>query len=197
MFGQQPLGQGQLCAHKSYRLADLWGSGNPGSPLMRKGAKDAAVFADLDPGLKARVFSAAKNSANMKTTPEDEILKDEITQMLERGEITSQVCAALLRTCNQAPDPETNFGTLSPSLSTRSDGGSDDPTYFYDNKRPSPGKRAGDARFMSLLKNYLDNHGIGRRRSSSSPARAPAMDLLKGLRSDEIARLKGFARRLG
>ncbi len=194
---QRQLGRGQLCAHKSYRLADLWGGGNPGSPLMRKGAKDAAIFQDLDAGLKSRVFVAGKNSANGKSTPEDSALKDQITAMLEAGELEPSVAAALLRICNSAPDPETGFGVLTPSLSTRTDGASDSPTRYYNPFGPAGGgyKSAGDARFLSLLKNYLDAHGIGRR---SSPARVPAMDLLKGrLASREIAQLNRLARRLG
>ncbi len=194
---QQSLGRGQLCAHKSYRPADTWGRGSDGSALT-KGAKDAAIFADLDPGLQSRIFQASVNSSNGKATPQDTAVKDHITQMLERGEITSQVAAALIRICNQAPEPETNFGTLSPSLSTRTDGASDSPTRYYNPFGPAGSgcKSAGDARFMGLLKSYLDERGIGRR---SSPARAPAMDLLKGfgLKSGQIAQLKGLARRLG
>ena len=167
MFGQhQQLGQGQLCAHKSYRLVDTWGRSADGSALT-KGAKDAAVFADLDPDLRSRVFQAAKNSANGKSTPEDSALKDEITAMLELGEIGPSVAAILLRFCNQAPEPETNFGTLSPNLSTRSDGASDAPTRYYNPFGPAGSgyKRAGDARFMSLLRSYMDAHGISRRSS--------------------------------
>ena len=180
MFGQhQPLGRGQLCAHKSYRLVDTWGRSADGS-AMTKGAKDAAVLDDLPGGFQARVFQAAKNSANGKSTPEDSALKDEIAAMLELAKIGPSVAAALLRTCNTAPGQETGFQVLNPSLSTRTDGGSDDPRSYYDPKRPSPGKRAGDREFMDLLKGYMDLHGIGRR---GSPARAtaPALDLLRGL----------------
>ena len=198
MFAQQQrqLGRGQLCAHKTYRLSDAWGSGD--GSAMRKGARDAIVFEDLDPGMQNRVFQAGKNSANGKSTPEDSALKDEITAMLEAGELEPSVAAALLRICNTAPEPETNFGTLIPSLSTRTDGESDAPTRYYDPMGPAGSgyKGAGDRRFMGLLKNYLDVHGVGRR---SSPARAPALDLLKGLglKSGEIAQLNRLARRFG
>jgi hypothetical protein len=182
MFAQQQqLGRGQLCLHKSYRLVDTWGRGSDGSALT-KGARDAAIFADIDPGLQSRVFQAAKNSANGKSTPEDAALKDEITAMLEAGEIEPSVAAALLRTCNTAPDQETGFQVLNPSLSTRTDGASDAPTRYYNPFSPAGAgyKGAGDREFMDLLKGYMDSHGIGRR---GSPARAtaPALDLLRGL----------------
>jgi hypothetical protein len=172
-----------------------YAGGSAGSSPLSKGANDAAIFADIDPDLRSRVFQAAKNSANGKSTPQDAALKDEITAMLEADELEPSVAAALLRTCNQAPEPETNFGTLSPNLSTRSDGESDAPTRYYNPFGPAGGgyKGAGDRRFMNLLKGYLDSHGIGRR---SSPARAtaPALDLLRGLEAQgRRRRRKGFA----
>lgn len=196
MFGQQrQLGQGQLTAHKSYRLIDMWGRGSDGL-AMRKGAKDAAIFQDLDPGLKSRVFQAGKNSANGKPTSEDSALEAQIEAMLEAGELEPSVAAALLRICNTAPDQETGFSVLNPSLSTRSDGGSDAPTRYYDPRGPAGGgaKRAGDREFMDLLKGYMHSHGIGRR---GSPARGPALDMLKGLglKSGDLAQLNRLARR--
>ena len=185
MFGQQQsLGRGQLCAHKSYRLADLWGGGNPGSPLMRKGAKDAAVFQDLDPGLKARVFSAAKRSANGKSTPEDEVLKDEIAAMLESGELQPSVAAALIRTCNRAPEPETNFGTLSPSLSTRSDGASDAPNRYLRSNGPRRQRLQGRRR-CEVHESVEVIHGRAQHRPPQFSRPRPRDGFAEGIRARE------------
>ena len=186
---QRQLGRGQLCAHKSYQLADLWGGGNPGSPLMRKGAKDAAIFQDLDAGLKSRVFVAGKNSANGKSTPEDAPSKTRSRRCSRRGNWS----LPWLRRCFEFA---TRLQTLRPDLACSPRHYQPAPTArqthpldIHDPFGPAGGgyKSAGDARFLSLLKNYLDAHGIGRR---SCPARVPAMDLLKGrLASREIAQL--------
>jgi hypothetical protein len=198
MFGQQrQLGRGQLFVHKAaYCIADIMGRGGDGSDrvAIRKKASDAAIFADLDPDLKGRVLQAAKESANGKKTVESKVLEAQIEAMLEAGELEPSVAAALLRICNTAPDQETGFSVLNPSLSTRSDGGSDARERYYNPRGPAGGgaKRAGDREFMDLLKGYMD--GIGRR---SSPARGPALDMLKGLglKSGDLAQLNRLARR--
>ena len=51
----QQLGQGQLCAHKSYRLVDTWGRGADGSAHDEKGRR-TRPFSLISIQICARVF---------------------------------------------------------------------------------------------------------------------------------------------
>ena len=67
---------------------------------VSKSETDAAIFADLDPALRSRVFEAALNAANGIKTPEDKLLEQQIERMLDNGQLEPNVAAALLRMCN-------------------------------------------------------------------------------------------------
>jgi hypothetical protein len=170
---------------ETYRIGDAMkiaahmGDGSD-QVTIRKKQSDAIMFANLSPALRSRVFQAALEASNGKRTRESKLFELQIETLLESGKLEPSVAAALLRVVNTEPMPEAGFETLNPSLTTRSDGASGQPDYYYDSHRPAPrnavggfepGKTAGDRRFMDLLKNYLHSHRIGSTNNNPSLAR--------------------------
>ena len=155
----------------AYRICDVWKGSRRSTPTyptlgamskmglvdrmtVSKSETDAAIFADLDPALRSRVFEAALNAANGIKTPEDKLLEQQIERMLDNGQLEPNVAAALLRMCNgqigEKPDLTGAQARDVPGADRGHDPGARDD---LDPTRPATGKAAGS--FADSLRGYM------------------------------------------